>query len=140
MSRILGRAWDAAAPDPFGADDPVEVARLVRRALAAAGRKAFDVVGVVVVTEQEPDAASLARFARRALGPHGASVTPVVRLAAGADHAARCAAAAGIAVGSVAGRPEPAGPSVVIAIALGPGLAATALCLGDSSRPGVAAG
>src|SRR5262245_51436503 len=39
MAAILGRVAGITTEDPFGPGDPLEVARLVRRALAAAGRK-----------------------------------------------------------------------------------------------------
>src|SRR4029079_15875159 len=73
-SVVLGESHGTTSVDPLGEADPVEAARVVRRALAAADRKAFDVRRLVVVRDARPDAAAMARFARRALGPHGSTV------------------------------------------------------------------
>ncbi|MEZ4597899.1 MAG: hypothetical protein R3C32_14445 [Chloroflexota bacterium] len=119
----------AIAQDPFGEDDPVEVARLVRRALAADGHKAVAVSGLVVITDAEPGVDALRRLARRALGPHGGSVPPeLVRVPVGASHDERLA---------VARSRRPADTSVVVVIVLGPRAMATAWCLSGvgSRRP-----
>lgn len=107
--------------DPFGDGDPLQVARLVRRALAAGGRKALEVSRLVVVTDADPGRDALDRLTRRALGPHGASVRSAVAQVAGAvDHEAR------IALVRATASP---GASVVVGVVLGPGALATALCL-----------
>ncbi len=106
---------------PFGDGDPLQVARLVRRALAAGGRKALEVGRLVVVTDADPGRDALDRFTRRALGAHGASVRSAATQVSGAvDHEARIALARAIAV---------SGASVVVVVVLGPGAVATALCL-----------
>lgn len=136
MSRVLGSAFAATPEDPFGPGDPVEVARLVRRALAAAGAKALDVTAMLVSAGGPVDHAALLRFTRRALGPHGASLSPVAITGRATTHEDRCAEATDAAIGfrqgpdGGPGRP-PARGSVFIAVALGPGTAATALCLGE---------
>jgi hypothetical protein len=106
--------------DPFGPGDPVELARLVRRALAAAGRKAVEVSALVVVTDTDPGAAAVARFTRRALGPHGGTIQPsVVVVEPDVPHEERLA---------MAQHRHPEAESVVITIALGPDTTATASC------------
>lgn len=129
--RVLGTAAAATAEDPFGPGDPLEVARLVRRALAAAGRRAVDVDGLALVADHAPDAADLARFTRRALGPVGAEVpavgaeVPAIGGAAaggGGGHEARCAVVTTMAEGLLRG-------GVAIAVALGPGAEATVRCV-----------
>ena len=119
--RVLGEARGATMEDPLGPGDPLEVARLVRRALAAAGRRAVDVDGLALVTDTDPDAAGLARFTRRALGPVGTDV-PAVGAATVGVHEDRCAAAVALAAGLLRG-------GVVIAVALGPGDVATVRCV-----------
>jgi hypothetical protein len=118
---VLGAASSVSAEDPFGTGDPVEVARTVRRALAAAGRKAQDVTRLEVVTESAVAPGALARFTRRALGPHAAARPLVVPAQPGLDHEAR------VALG-LAGTPE--GSALVVLVILGPDGATTALCVG----------
>ena len=119
--RVLGEARGATTQDPLGPGDPLEVARLVRRALAAAGRRAVDVDGLALVTGTDPDTAGLARFTRRALGPVGTDV-PAAGAAGPGAHADRCAMAGDLAAGLLRG-------GVAIAVALGPGAAATVRCV-----------
>jgi hypothetical protein len=120
---VLGTAAGATAEDPFGPGDPLAVARLVRRALADAGRKAFDVSDLLVAGEAPVAGDALERFARRALGPHGTSVRGAsVQVEAG-DHDTRRR----MAIGSA---PTPAPGQVTIAVVLGPGEAASVVCLG----------
>lgn len=107
--------------DPFGPGDPLVVARLVRRSLAAAGRKAADVSALLVVTDRAPDPEALARFARRALGSRGADVPCSATIVdPGLDHARRLAIVPGLRSG---------GPLVIV-LALGPGAIASVRCLG----------
>ncbi|MFN8621081.1 MAG: hypothetical protein U0869_10090 [Chloroflexota bacterium] len=139
MSGILGRATAATAEDPFADGDPLEVARLVRRALADARRRATEVTDVLLVAEAEPDPGRLARFVRRALGPSGGAVGATAWAAGPGDHVARCAMAVSRLVGAraqgdgtpVTGAPPDGrrGGPVGIAVVLGPGAAATALCV-----------
>lgn len=106
--------------DPFGPGDPVELARLVRRALAAAGRKAFEVSALVVITDADPGLDAVTRFTRRALGPHGATIQPSVMIVApDVPHEERLAMARS--------QRQEVG-SVVITVALGPEATATASC------------
>jgi len=140
MSRMTGSATTATAADPFGPGDPVEVARLVRRALAAAGAKAMDVTALLVVTDRPVDHATLSRFTRRALGPHGTSLAPVAVPGRASSHEGRRAEAVEMGSGfreGPAGRAAPDRRSVVVVVVLGPGEAATALCVGagDGRRP-----
>jgi hypothetical protein len=110
---VLARLTMATAEDPFGPGDPLEVARLVRRTLAAAGRKAGDVTDLVVATAVPVPTDALGRFARRALGPHGAWVSRWVSMVpAESDHEHRLEA-------GLARFGAPA--SVMIVAALGPG-------------------
>jgi hypothetical protein len=122
MPEVVGRASAPTSEDPFGPGDPLEVARLVRRALADAGRRAVEVSALVVVAEAEVPPDALDRFVRRALGPHGAAVaSSVLVVAPDLGHAERLALAIF----------EPATArhgSVVMAVALGPNDAATAAC------------
>lgn len=140
MSRVLGSATEATVEDPFGPGDPLAVARLVRRALAAAGAKALDVTALLVCAGDPVDHSALVRFTRRALGPHGASLSPVAIPGRAATHADRCTEATDAAIGfrqgpdGGPGRP-PARGAVVVAVALGPGAEATALCLGEHRGP-----
>jgi len=140
VSHVLGSATAATAEDPFGPDDPVEVARLVRRALAAAGARALDVTALLVCAGGRVEHAALQRFTRRALGPHGASLSPVAIPGRAATHQDRCADATDAAIGFRRGPdggagPPPARGSMVIAVALGPGASATALCIGERHGP-----
>jgi hypothetical protein len=68
------RGMASFSPSGSGAADPLDPARTVRRALADARKKAFDVVGLIVSAELAPTTAAAGEFARRALGPHGESV------------------------------------------------------------------
>ena len=120
---VLGTAASATTEDAFGPGDPLEVARLVRRALADAGRKAFDVSDLLVVADRAVTGEALERFTRRALGPHGASVRAVASLAEGDDHDTRRRRA-------ITSAPTPAPGQVTIAVILGPGDAASVVCLG----------
>lgn len=122
MTRVLGTASAATEEDPFGPGDPLEAARLVRRALAVAGRRATDVDGLAMVTDRAPKPAALARFVRRALGPHGADV-PAIGRAGPCDHDARLTLATEMAGDRVH-------RGVAIAIALGPDGLATVACIG----------
>ncbi len=54
--------------------DPIEPARAVRRALAAARRKAVEVDALCVAAPLAPTAEACRRLARRALGPHGSEI------------------------------------------------------------------
>ena len=125
---VLGTASGTTGEDPFGPGDPLEVARLVRRALADAGHKALDVTELVMVADRAPSSAALARFARRALGPHGGRVPVRTRVAMGPTHAARTARAITAALEPLNGRGV--GGRLVLAVVLGPDEQATALCLG----------
>lgn len=118
---ILGVVTASTDEDPFGTGDPLEVARLVRRALAAADRKARDVAGLVIVTDRAPAGEALARFTRRALGPHGATIPTSVELVGGAtDHRTRC--------GLVERASVPVG-RIVVLVVLGPRPHVSAVCL-----------
>lgn len=119
---ILGTATATTDEDPFGPGDPLEVARLVRRALANAGRKAAEVRTLVVVSETDVIPDALDRFVRRALGPHGATIASSARPAApGSSHEERVAIAADVCADARDG-------SAAIGVALGPDHAATAVC------------
>lgn len=110
--------------NPFGQGDPLEVARLVRRALARAGRKAREVVELMVVADAAVAPASLSRFARRVLGPHGESVR-IASVASGTrDHEMRRDMATR-AVRERAGHDD----GVVVVLVLGPRDVVTAVCL-----------
>lgn len=112
----------ATSEDPFGPGDPLEVARLVRRSLAAAKRRADAVGALVVVTDRAPAPAALARFARRALGPHGAAVVSSTRVVAPeVEHAGRVASGQAFASRDA---------SVTVVVVLGPQGRATVLSLG----------
>ncbi len=136
MTSVLGSATEVTTEDPFGPGDPVAVARLVRRALAAAGAKALDVTALLVCAGGPVEHAALQRFTRRALGPQGASLSPIAIPGRAATHQDCFAEATDAAIGFREGPPGgagrvPARGSVVIAVALGPGAAATALCIGE---------
>ncbi len=125
--RLLGIATGTTVEDPFGPGDPLVVARLVRRSLAAAKRRAHAVRGLVVVTDRAPSPAALARFTRRALGPHGAGVASSSLLVPpDVDHAERVASAHGVpsARASASG-----GASVTVVVVLGPRERVTVLSL-----------
>lgn len=119
---VLGRAEGTTDEDPFSPGDPLEVARLVRRALAAAKRRAAEVGALVVVTDRSPPAGTLARFTRRALGPHGAQVRSEGRLVApDLPHPGRVATGEALAA---------SGPTLTMVVVLGPDDRATVLCFG----------
>jgi hypothetical protein len=120
MDVLAGRSA-SIAEDPFGPGDPLEVARLVRRALAAAGRKGLDVTRLVVVADTPVSADALRRFTRRALGPHGGTVRADGMVSTDPDHDARIDLGLGHAH-------EDRG--VAVLVVLGPGAVATALLLG----------
>jgi hypothetical protein len=119
---VLSEVRGGSAEDPLGPGDPLEVARLVRRALAAARRRAVDVEALALVADAEPDPVTLARFARRALGPHGVSVRCDGAGEADLLHEARVGAVTALAVARAAG-------GVAVAVALGPGDAVTVRCV-----------
>ena len=121
--RVLGEVHGSSGEDPVGPGDPLEVARLVRRALAASGRRAVDVRGLALVADEAPGEMALARFTRRALGPHGAEVPSAGAGGAGLSHEARVGVATDLAVARAAG-------GVAIAVARGPGDAVTIRCVG----------
>jgi len=124
MTTVLGRVDMVTAEDPFGTGDPLEAARLVRRALAAAGQKATDVAELVLVGGDDPGPEALARFARRALGPRATSVPASGHPATARDHEARVRAALGI----TETRPR-ARDTVTVVVVRGPGDRVSALCL-----------
>ena len=149
MERLteLGRATTHGQALPLGVDDPVVAARAVRRALAAAGRRAMDVTSLVVASTEPIPSAVLARFTRRALGPHGAVIavnahepgaTDAEALAAhaasripapdgadGADGAGEPGSAGGEAPAGVTNR-----PGVAVVVGLGTDGTVVAVCLG----------
>jgi hypothetical protein len=121
---ILGRLSLASSEDPFGQGDPLEVARLVRRSLAAAGRRAVDVTRLVVVADAPVASERLSRFVRRALGPHAAGiVASVVPVAGPIRHEDR------IDLSST----DPTPRSVTILVVMGPAQRVTVLCVTPSS-------
>lgn len=120
--RVLGEVRGTSAEDPLGPGDPLGLARWVRRALAAAGRRALDVDVLVLATDAEPDPTRLARFTRRALGPHGDGVPSAGLAGAGWSHEARLEQAETRAGRSLRG-------GVAIVAALGPGETATVRCV-----------
>jgi hypothetical protein len=126
-SALAVRAHVAAVTteDPFGPGDPLEVARLVRRALAAAGRKAFEVTELVAVADVAPDDEALRRFARRALGTRGAAVQARAAPAVGRDQAARESSAIEQSADGVRDTPS----ALVVLVCLGPGGLASVSCL-----------
>lgn len=125
--RVIGEVRSTSAEDPLGPGDPLEVARLVRRALAAAGRRATDVDALVLVADEEPDAAGLARFTRRALGPVGAEVPSVGAAGPGLTHDDRLAMAERLAQPGLRG-------GVAILVVRGPGEAVTVRCVAAAAR------
>lgn len=130
MTAVLGRASMATGEDPFGPGDPVEVARLVRRALAATGRTAVEVTGLVLMADRAPSETALERFARRALGPHGHHTQVGAHLTTLPTHDARVAHAIAVAATRVQPTTRPGGDELMVAVVLGPDGQATALCLG----------
>ena len=123
--RVLGRATTHGQALPLGVEDPVVAARAVRRALADAGRRAVDVSALIVAATGPLEAEVLAAFARRALGPHGASVRCSSQVAAPRVDASELAASA---AAGMSGDLSPDG--IGIAVALGPDGTTVALCLG----------
>ncbi len=122
---VLAQVSAETSEDPFGPGDPLQVARLVRRALAAAGHKATDVGALLVVADDAipPDARS--RFARRALGPPGAAVQTTSLVVPASDHDAR----RDLAMRSVRDLSTADGHVIVIVVVvLGPGERVTAVC------------
>jgi hypothetical protein len=118
--KILARLTTTTAEDPFGPGDPLEVARLVRRALAAAGRRAMDVRELLVIGDAPIATDALERFTRRALGPHGATVAPASRpVAQEVPHDERIEQ----------GLRAPRSPLVAILLVIGPEHDVTALCV-----------
>jgi len=74
QATVIGRASTTGGPTSIEAADPIEPARAVRRALADAGCKAFEIDTVVVGAASVIPDPALRRFARRALGPRGDDV------------------------------------------------------------------
>jgi hypothetical protein len=125
---VLARLTASTAEDPFGPGDPLEVARLIRRSLAAAGRKAIDVTRLIVVADAPVPVDALGRFARRALGPHGASVAlEPISVAGDRSHEER------IGIGLDA-RPVAGGLSVILV--MGPDDVVSALCVAAAGTVG----
>jgi hypothetical protein len=123
--RVLGRATTVGQALPLGIDDPVIAARAVRRALGDAKRRAVDVETLVVATPAPLSLDAVMRFARRALGPHGASVQ-VSRIERDTGDAAELATlAAAVPVARDRGR-----RAIRLAIGIGPDGTTVALCLG----------
>jgi hypothetical protein len=122
---VRARAAAVTAEDPFGAGDPLVVARLVRRALAAAGRKAFEVTELVAVADVPPDDEALRRFVRRALGPRGAAVEVRAGRAVGIDQAARESSA----IEQLADGVPDTATALIVLVCLGPGGLASVSCL-----------
>ncbi|CAN5617477.1 hypothetical protein BH24CHL9_BH24CHL9_04600 [soil metagenome] len=124
--QVLGRAVTRGQALPLGVDDPIVAARAVRRALADAGRRAADCEAMAVASPDTLAPGVLARFARRALGPHGdrMPVRGVPVLEPDADILAARAAAELAASG-------PLHEGVGIAVGLGADGTAVALCLGN---------
>jgi hypothetical protein len=128
---VLGEVSAPTNEDPFGPGDPVEVARLVRRALSVAGRHATDVAALVVVARRDVAPEGLARFTRRALGPHGANI-PSFHEWDDPSFLEWDDPSTGRDVWStIAEQVDLAGRSVVILVLLGPGESATVRCLGS---------
>jgi hypothetical protein len=139
----LGRATTHGQALPLGVDDPVVAARAVRRALAAAGRRAMDVTILVVASAEPIPSTVLARFARRALGPHGA-VVPVGAHDPGASDAEALARHAASRIPAVSetspnaeSSPEGRSTSSSVAVAVGLGTDGTveAVCLVTAAGP-----
>lgn len=131
MPTVLGRASARTGEDPFGPGDPLEVARLVRRALADAGRKAAEVSTLVVVTDADVPSDRRDRFVRRALGPHAERIEVVQHVVDAVMHSARKDHAIGVASATMGSSVGPvAKDALVVMVVLGPGDQATALCLG----------
>jgi hypothetical protein len=128
----LGRGVTHGEALPLGRDDPVIAARAVRRALADAGRRATDVVALVLACPEAVPPDVLRAFARRALGPFGETV-PVASVAA--EGPAERIADAGAERLAAAGRDAAAGlvapqDGVLVAVAVGADGTTVARCLG----------
>jgi hypothetical protein len=123
----LGRATTYGQAQPLGVDDPVVAARAVRRALAAAGRRAFDVTDLVVAANEPVPSDVLARFARRALGPHGSTVRAIGLVESTSD----ASGLAELALAAAASNEAPDG--LVIAVGMTHDGTTEARCLGAIS-------
>jgi hypothetical protein len=121
----LGRAATVGQALPLGSDDPVVAARAVRRALAAAHRRAADVTDLVLASSDPVPGSVVSDFARRALGPHGSTVRTMSVVDDALDAASLAASAAETAA-TFAGR----GTGVVVAVGIDAGGGTEARCLG----------
>lgn len=128
--RVLGAAVTHGQALPLGVDDPVIAARAVRRALAAASRHASDVSMLAIASPSPVGQDVLARFTRRALGPHGAEVR-LMALVAPDEPADALADAAARLVDDATLAPE----RVAIVIGLALDGTTVALCLGPAALP-----
>ena len=75
---VIGQATTRGQALPLGADDPVVAARAVRRALADARLHGADVESLAIATPPPLTRDAATRFVRRALGPFGADLVPVI--------------------------------------------------------------
>lgn len=123
---VLSRLTADVDEDPFGPGDPLEVARLVRRALAAAHRHAIDVRVVMVATDRPPSQELAARFVRRTLGPHGADV-PCRVVGETPDEAAEVRVIQMLDATRKHGPDQP--PGVAMVVVRGPGNRVRVLCV-----------
>lgn len=128
MARLveLGRAATIGQALPLGSDDPVIAARAVRRALAAAHRRAADVTDLVLASSDPVPGSVLVDFARRALGPHASSVR-TMGLVGDEPDASGLAAGAAVAVAST----EALGSGLVVVIGIASDGTTEARCLGQ---------
>ncbi len=104
----------------------------MRRALAAAGRKAVEVDALCVAAPSAPTAEACRRLARRALGPHGSQVPALGVAVADVDAEALALAAAAFveAAAAVGARRRCAeGWALAVCVGLGPDGTTVALCL-----------
>lgn len=124
VARVIGRACLSGPPDAIYAADPIEPARAIRRALADAGTKAFEVDYVAVGARQEPSHTTCVTLARRALGPRG-QVTRTAGTAVDDDDPGRIAASV------VQSLTDASAPAWTLAVAVGVGSDGTivALCV-----------
>jgi hypothetical protein len=128
----LGRATTHGQALPLGVDDPIIAARAVRRALAAAGRRALDVSTLLVASNEPIEADVLAAFARRALGPHGASIQATGLVSSEPEAVALATHAVAVATTTVTPR-----TGLVIAIGIAADGTTEARCLGvGAAGPG----
>jgi hypothetical protein len=109
---------------PLSLGDPVVAARAVRRALAAAGRRAIDVEAMVVASSGLVPEDVLGTFARRALGPEAQRVA-----VSGLTHSGDADALADVAVRDIAAGSSLLGRGVGIAVGLGSDGTTVALCV-----------